>query len=265
MDVITRKHLKQSLKKGRKREYYEKSYNIYTADEAKAKNIEFKRWVDCKKGEYGVSDDGYVAICLNVRKYKKKLNYVFPFGQQFATIKDKKGTLLYEPHRLTGNYSGVSTKSNEELNQNKRVYKDFAKAYAMQLMVGDVNYYALGKMLYGGKPKPELTAKKILKKEYMKKMVDEQMRKILDSKEISEGSVLDMVTDAHEVAKLKSDPGNMLRAAENLIGILGMKDKKKEEINELTADTMSWEQITDSLEEDKIESGQTEDIPQITG
>ena len=52
MDRIIRKHLKYPLRKGAKRIVYEQAYEIYTKDEAKERNIDYKHWRECKKGDY---------------------------------------------------------------------------------------------------------------------------------------------------------------------------------------------------------------------
>ena len=62
MERLVRKHLRTSLKKGKKREYYEKEYFIYTTDEAEDAKISFAPWYEAEEGDYGVSSDGFVAV-----------------------------------------------------------------------------------------------------------------------------------------------------------------------------------------------------------
>jgi hypothetical protein len=64
VEKLVRRHLKQALTKGAKREYYEKEYLIYTEKEAKGRRILVKPWKDCVPGDWGLSDDGYVSQCL---------------------------------------------------------------------------------------------------------------------------------------------------------------------------------------------------------
>ena len=87
MDKLVRKHLRQPLKKGVKREYYWEEYLIYTEKEAKDHKIPYKAWQDCNMGDFGLSDDGYVAVCIKRREYEKYTNYVFPYGQVFGGAK----------------------------------------------------------------------------------------------------------------------------------------------------------------------------------
>lgn len=68
-------------------------YTIYTIEEAKKAGIKYTSWKEAKKGEYSVTDDGYVAICCNKYVYKRG-NYSvvairYPFGSY--TYNEKNG------------------------------------------------------------------------------------------------------------------------------------------------------------------------------
>ena len=244
MDKLVRKHLKQQLRKGSKREYYWEEYLIYTEEEAKKHKMVYKPWQDCKAGDFGLSDDGYVALCIKRREYAKNTNYVFPFGQVFSGRNRK---LLYEPHRKTGSYAAITAKTFEDQNRGRRAYKNFAKAYAIQFVSGNLDYKALGKIFDKNDGDPTAKAKSLLKKEYVKEMIDDELKKILAEKGIDEGSVLDMIKDAHEVANNKADPANMMRAAEVLVKILGLYERKKPEIHQIEGEFMSLSEIEDKL------------------
>ena len=88
-------------------------------------------------------------------------------------------------------------------------------------------------------------------------MIDDELKKILAEKEIDEGSVLDMIKKAHEVANDKLDPANMMRAAEVLVKILGLYDRKQPDIHQIEGEFMSLAEIEDTLAIDgeKIENG----------
>ena len=247
MDIIVRKHLRQKLEKGSKREYYKKSYNIYTLSESRKKNIACVPWRDAKKGEWGLTDDGYVAECLNRRVYNKRNNIVFPFGQAF-TSKTSKGKLEYMPHKMTGSYSMVSAKPAWMTKKGKDVYKRFVRLYVIMSMSGKVDYGKLGKVL-GNEAIPVAKAKSLLKKEWVQEMVNEEIKKHLGKKDIDEGTVIDMIKKAYDVAEEKNDPSNMLRAGENFINILGMKATAKQDIpDHMQLESVSLESIQDALD-----------------
>jgi len=254
MDKLVRKHLRQPLKKGVKREYYWEEYLIYTEKEAKDHKIPYKAWRDCNMGDFGLSDDGYVAVCIKRREYEKYTNYVFPYGQVFGGPKKK---LLYEPHRKTGSYASITAQTFEDKYRRNRQYKNFAKAYAIQFVSGNLDYDKLGKIFSPTDGNPSAKTKSLLKKEYVKEMIDDELKKILAEKEIDEGSVLDMIKKAHEVANDKLDPANMMRAAEVLVKILGLYDRKQPDIHQIEGEFMSLAEIEDTLAIDgeKIENG----------
>jgi hypothetical protein len=227
VDIITRKHLRHPLRKGVKREYFEKEYKIYSEKEAKQVKIQYKDWKKCIKGDWGISDDGYVAECLKRKDYDKNTNIVFPYGHSFVGNSGK-GSLEYLPHKKTGSYSHVSAKPHWELKKNRTQYKNFAKSYAIMMVNGDIDYETLGRIFDKDDGMPANKAKSLLKKEYMKEMVDKELEQILAKRDIDPGSVVDMISESFNVAKEKRDAANMLRSAENFVDMLGMKDKKKE-------------------------------------
>ena len=59
-------------------------------------------------------------------------------------------------------------------------------------------------------------------------MIKDEVREILQRVGLTEDRVVQMLLDAHEVAKEKRDAANMLRATENLVDMYGLKDKAKE-------------------------------------
>lgn len=247
MDRIVRKHLKQKLVKGSKRQYYEKAYTIYTLEEAEANNIEFKYWKNAKAGEYGLTDDNYVAKCIKRRIYNKRVNVVYPFGQQFIN-KSGSGKLEYEPHKFSGSFSMITAKKAWETKKGKTLYKQFAKIYALMSLSGNIDYELLGKSLGKNEAIPAAKAKALLKKEWMQEMVDKEIKKHLDKKGIDEGNVIDMINEAYAIAKDKKDPSNMLRASENFVNILGMKASNKDiGVDHLAVEGVSLESIVDTL------------------
>jgi len=251
LDKIVRKHLRQTLNKGSKREYYEEVYDIFTKEEAESRKIDFTDWRIALKGDWGLTDDNYVAKCLNRRKYKSRYNLVYAFGQAF-TSKTSKGKLEYTPHKMSGSYSMVSSKPAWMTKKGKDVYKRFVRIYVAMSLEGKIDHYKLGKVLGESEKIPAAKAKSLLKKEWIQKMIDEQIKKELTKKGIDEGTVIDMVKEAFDVAKDKNDPSNMLRAGENFINILGMKASMKQSgVDEMQLEGVSLESIQDALDPSK--------------
>jgi len=54
-----------------------KTYTVYTEDEAKSADIQYKHWRDVQVGEYGVTDDGRVSQCYGVLGPYRDTDVVF--------------------------------------------------------------------------------------------------------------------------------------------------------------------------------------------
>lgn len=245
MDVIRRKHLKSGNKKGERRRYTEREYTVYTRGEAEERNIQFVDWKSVEPGQWGLTDDGWVGECTNKRQYQKKINVVFGFGQFFYYKESNKGTCEYEPRRETGSYSSITPKPAWQTFKGKKKYKQFVKVYVQQLLNGSIDYTVLGKV-FGEEKNYDIKARLLLKKEYVKEMIDVELKKVFEDKGINEGSVIDMIKDAHDVAKVKNDPSNMLRAAENFVKILKM-DAKEEKKDTFDAEISTLERIESAM------------------
>ena len=74
----------------------------------------------------------------------------------------------------------------------------------------------------------------------------DKLKEILVDKEIDEGFVLDVMKDAIDVAKMKEDPANMIRAAKELGDFLDMKPKTKQVTESIEMDMTH--QIEDNYE-----------------
>ena len=247
MDLIRRRHLKNGrLKKGDRREYIEREYRVYTRDEAEERDIQFVDWRTVGKGEWGLTDDGWVGECTDKRQYKERYNIVFSFGQFWYTPATKYGKCEYEPRRDSESYAMTSPKQPWEVKKGRKEYKDFVSVYVSQMLEGTIDYTTLGKV-FGEKKNHEIKARMLLKKEYVKEMIDKELKDVFSEKGIDEGTVIDMISSAHEVAKEKNDESNMLRAAENFVKILKM-DTKNEQKDTFDAELSSLERIQDALE-----------------
>ena len=207
---------------------------IYPLDEFKGKNKDYKHWSECSPGDWGVSDDDYVAECLQRNIYGTSIEMVFPYGRQWVS---KTGKLKFEPHYHSRNYSNVSTKTYAELEAGRdraELAIDAFLAYKISGKKPDL--HKIGTIYRPDQKNPQMAVKKLLKTKEVKKIMADKLKEILIDREIDEGYVLDVIKDAVDVAKMKEDPANMIRAAKELSEFLDMKPKNK--------------QITESIEMD---------------
>ena len=247
MDIIRRKHLRNGwMKRGARRRYIEREYKVYRREEADEQDIQYVDWRTVEPGQWGLTDDGWVGECTNRRQYQKKDNIVFSFGQFWYNPNTKYGKCEYGPRRESGSYGATTTKHPWETYKGRQNYKNFVKVYVAQLLGGRVDYTILGKV-FGDSENHDIKARALLKKEYVKDMVDKELRDVFTEKNVDEGTVVDMIQSAHDIAKEKRDPSNMLRAAENFAKFLNM-DGKKDTRDNFDAELSSLERIENAME-----------------
>ena len=115
--------------------------------------------------------------------------------------------------------------------------QNVVSAYLTYVMAGkSPDWDKLGQIYRPDQEKPAITVKRLLKTKGIKDMIEEKMKEILTDKGIDEGFVLDVIKDAIEVAKVKEDSGNMIRAAKELGDLLDMKPKTKTQTDTLELD-----------------------------
>ena len=172
----------------------EVTYPIMTQIEADEKEIPYTGWREVKKGRFGLSDDGYVAECLAVNKYKDAYQVVFPYGRMWITPSSK---LLYEPHRNTGEYSQCGTLTWEERESALTRTKNAVNLYVnMFMQTGKIDWKQLGQAYRPDQQNPSATVKRLFKQERIKGMVDTKIQEYLDKRELDQGDVLDIIADA---------------------------------------------------------------------
>ena len=91
-------------------------------------------------------------------------------------------------------------------------------------------------------------------------MIKDKLKEILTEKGIDEGFVLDTMKDAIEVAKMKENSGDMIRAAKELSVFVDMIPHKQQQTDTLEMDISH--QISDQFEtqKKKLKATQTKDI-----
>ena len=238
--------------------YTSVDYKVLTKEECAQQEQSYTHWKECKVGEWGCSDDGYVAECIAVNTYATGTEVTYCYGKQWLT---KTSKLLFEPHYKNRNYSSTSTKSYMELELQRTRTKNMVDAYLTYVMAGvQPDWDKLGQMYRPDQEKPAWTARRLLKTKEMKQMIKEKLQEELDERGINEGYVLDVIKDAIGVAKVKEDSGNMIKAAKELSDYLDMKPKAKTQTDVLELDLSH--QISSNFEKQtkKLVATKTKDI-----
>lgn len=230
-------------------------YEIYPKEEFEKLGKGYKYWKKCKPGDWGISDDDYVAECLQRNIYATDVEMVFPYGRQWA---NKTSKLEFEPHYYSKNYSNVSTKTYAELEAKRDRAEMAIDLYLAYKMAGEKPDLAkIGKIYRPDQQNPEIALKKLLKTKEVKKIMTEKLKEVLLEKQIDEGYVLDIMKEAIDVAKVKEDPANMIRAAKELSEFLDMKPKSKQVTESLEMDlshqiAATYERQTKKLKATKV-------------
>tara|TARA_R110002012_G_scaffold310755_1_gene519241 strand:+ start:2273 stop:3040 length:768 start_codon:yes stop_codon:yes gene_type:complete len=224
-----------------------KNYPVYTDVEADELGISYKYWQECSPGEFGLSNDNYVSECIARNDYATNTEMVYPYGRQWL---GKHRKLEFEPHYSSGQFSGVSTKSYNELEAQTgraNLAIDMYLTYKLAGISPDLD--KIGSTYRPDQKEPAIAAKRLLKTKEAKKMIEEKLKEILTEKGIDEGFVLDTMKNAIEVAMVKESSADMIRAAKELSVFLDMAPKQKQVTDTLEIDMTH--QIQDNYEKQR--------------
>lgn len=210
-------HIEINHKKGKKR------YPIYFLDENP--EVAYKPWYEALEGEMCISDDGMISEVIKRSIYKKK------DGREQYYIRTPLGSMFFHPKKKLPKFNCKDRKtsytidgaSSFEAESRTQWFKNLAMAHAQTM-----NEHESIKMVFGeniGKNK-KTKMRRIIRTERFKAMVREELAKLLSDKGITEGSIVDNLNEAMDLAKNKGDISNLMRGIENLQDMLGMRDKQ---------------------------------------
>ena len=199
---------------------------IRTREEALTAGIKFFDWKVAKEGEYAVTDDDFVAEVLKVSHYsdgrKGQNKYVrMPFGYVLYNPRYPTKKFKAQGRRSKHTYTGAPELEVAAKGDGKM--KNLAMAYAMTMDKDLSLDIALGDHT----DNQHATYKRRMKTEVFKKMVREELEKLLHEHGLTESFTLDLLTEAIGMAKEKKDVTNLLKAVDNLQNMHSMNEKKQ--------------------------------------
>ena len=107
------------------------TYTIFNEEEAKHNNIQYKYWREANEGEYGISDDNYVAKVISRSVYKPTSVYVrFPYGYTFYNPRYTSVKLNASGRKANNTISG---KTHWEVLSGGQKMKNLAMVYAQTM------------------------------------------------------------------------------------------------------------------------------------
>jgi len=206
-----------------------KEYPVYSREEADELGLSYKHPFEVSEGEYGISSDGEVAICLKRSETKNGyLNIKYPWGPSFIkSIKSK----VNSENRIN-NYT-ISGKNNRgKYTKGKHEYQKLAHLMAQPGMKKN----AAIQMVFGSIPKnKEYSIKKTMRTEVFKQMTKDELDNIVDQFPIGKmdtakalAAVLDKVMDwdGEQMGK-DGDPKVAMTVLDKLMDMNEMKGKGK--------------------------------------
>tara|TARA_R110000824_G_scaffold255098_1_gene444063 strand:+ start:867 stop:1652 length:786 start_codon:yes stop_codon:yes gene_type:complete len=207
-----------------------KVYKVYTQEEAENNGIVYVHWKKASVGNYAVTDDGYVGLCIGRKNYTDKKGRVKTFIRlcHGANWAGNTNTIEYLINKACGVYSQANPRSWQEREARKTRTKNLVNAYVGQaLSASNFDYEKLGKIYRPDQSSPRATVKRILKQEFVKDMIEKKLKEVMKEKGISKSSVVDTMLEAIEIARQKQDVSNMLKACDYFMELLEMKPSKK--------------------------------------
>ena len=228
------------------------TYIVFKKEEADDKNLPYKYWREADEGEYGISDDNYVAKVISKSIYKRNSIYIrYPYGYTFYNPNYSSVKLKASGRKSNTTISG---KTNWEVLSNGQTMKNLAMVYAQTM-----NYdKAIDHVLKNPTDNQRVMWKRRMKKEKFKGMVRDELQKLLSEHGLTEDYTLDLFEQTIQTARAKGDVTNLMRAIENLQDMHGMKDKHLVKTTEQIEATSSTKLIDELREtEDKLVATKT--------
>jgi len=221
------------------------TYAVLKKEEADEKNLSYKHWREADEGEYGLSDDNYVAKVISKSVYKPTSVYVrYPYGYTFYNPNYTSVRLKASGRKSNTTISG---KTNWEVLTNGQKMKNLAMVYA-QTMDYDK---AIEHVFDNPSDNQKIMWKRRMKKEKFKDMVREELQALLNEHGLTEDYTLQLLEETIRKAKDKGDITNLMRAVDNLQDMHGMKEKhlvKTTEQIEATSNTKLIDELTETEE-----------------
>ena len=228
------------------------TYKIFDKKEADSSEIEYKYWREASEGEYGISDDNYVAKVISRAKYKSSSVYIrFPYGYTFFNPNYSSSKLNFAGRKANNTISG---KPLWEVISKGQKMKNLAMVYAQTMDYDKTIEHVLDNPTDNQK----IMWKRRMKKEKFKDMVRDELQALLKEHGMTEEYTLELLEDTIKTAKAKGDVTNLMRAVDNLQDMHGMKDKhlvKTVEQIEATSNTKLIDELRET--EDKLVATKT--------
>jgi len=206
-----------------------KEYPVYSQQEADELGLSYKHPFEVEVGEYGISSDNEVAICLKRSKTKNgKLSIKYPWGPSFVKSVDCK--VISEGRVNNYNISGKQT-----WGKHLKRKDDYIKLAHLMAQPGMKKNQAI-RMVFGSvNDSKRYQIRKTMRTEVFRKMTKDELDNIIEQYPIGKmdtakalAAVLDKVMDWDgDAMGSKGDPKVAMTVLDKLMDMNEMKGKGK--------------------------------------
>lgn len=202
----------------------EKFCEVYAPGEKLPEGINPKPWRECFPGDWGITDDGYVAQCI-----ARKPTYVVLTCGPGALVKSgNTSKILFEQRKANRNFSSFDGRPWIEHEARKKRTKLVVMRYAAMVVNRQpINWEELGKLYRPEQAVPEATVRRLFKQERIQTMVKDEIREIMRNLGMTEQSALEVLRDSIDIARTKKNPFALQAAYDRMESLLGMNPKEK--------------------------------------
>ena len=200
-------------------------FTVYTKDEADKENIKYVYWRKAKPGDWALTDDNFVMELIRAKTYSDD----YGVSKQFMTFSagctwdGPSNDFEYLPRKKYKAWDVSKPQSWDEKEAKKNRTKRTANLYAHQLLAGKVDLGMLGKLHNPNSKKPAFHMKQLLKTEGVRKLVSQEIDLLLEDMGITKKFAIQILAEAVEAARESGRPSDLLKAAQELQVLTGIK------------------------------------------
>jgi hypothetical protein len=193
----------------------------FNADED---GVKYVPWKSAKPGNWALTDDDFVALCVKRQSYTDKRNrqrdlITLSFAKAWSTTKAFKYTEFLHSGGWGNSSPGVWIEKEARRTRTKVAVVLYVE---MLLSKGEINWTVLGRAYRPDQRIPQATVKRLFRHDKVKDMIRTEIRKALSNKGINEEEVLEMYLGAYRKAEEVGKPSEMRAVAGDLAELLGM-------------------------------------------
>jgi hypothetical protein len=200
-------------------------YTVYTKDEADKEGIEYVHWRKAKPGDWALTDDNFVMELMRAKTYTDE----YGVSKQYMTFSagctwdGPSVDFEYLPRKKYKAWDVSKPQTWDEKEAKKGRTKRTAQVYAHQLLAGKVDLGMLGKLHNPGSKKPAYHMKQLLKTEGVRKLVSKEIDVLLNDMGVTKQFAVQVLMEAVEAARDSGRPSDLLKVAQELQTITGIK------------------------------------------